>query len=59
MNLLILHLSDMHFGKKNNFTQDNISAIVNALHESMRGIDHVLVIVSRKIGVRHQRPQAW
>lgn len=55
MNLLILHLSDMHFGKKNNYTQDNINAIVNSLHESMRGIDHILVIVSGDLAFSGQK----
>lgn len=46
MNILILHLSDMHFGNKKNYSKENIVAIVSALQQSMARIDHVLIIVS-------------
>ena len=57
MNLLILHLSDMHFAKKNNFTRDNISAIVSALQESMSDTDHVLIIVSGDLAYSGQKDE--
>ena len=49
MNLLILHLSDMHFIRNNTFTQNNIDNIVNALQTSMHDIAHVLIVVSGDI----------
>lgn len=62
MNLLILHLSDMHFGKKNNYTNDNINAIVGALQQSMNDISHVLIIISGDLafsGLKAECRQVW
>ena len=41
MELMILHLSDMHFGKKNNYELKNINAITKALQQSIKGINHI------------------
>ena len=46
MKLLILHLSDMHFGDGNNYSRENVKGIVNALNASMEDVQHVLIIVS-------------
>lgn len=46
MNIMILHLSDMHFNSNNNFSSSNISAITNALREHIEGIDNILIIIS-------------
>lgn len=46
MKLLVLHLSDMHFKDTDNFGADNIKAMVSALRESTKGIEHLLIIIS-------------
>ena len=55
MNLLILHISDMHFRKKNSFSAENVNAIVNALRQSITGISDVLVVVSGDIAHSGQK----
>lgn len=46
MNLLILHLSDMHFKKSKNYEKSNIVSIVNALQQSMIDVNHILIVIS-------------
>lgn len=46
MKLLIVHLSDMHFGDGTNYLKENLDGIVNAMNTSMAEIQHVLIIVS-------------
>lgn len=46
MDLLILHLSDMHFGSENNYNNFHINAITSALKEAMNGTEHVFIIIS-------------
>ena len=45
-NLVILHLSDMHFVEENSYSLGNIRNIVNALHNSIVDIPNLLIIVS-------------
>jgi len=46
MKIIILHLSDMHFINSENFKEENIIAITNALNQSISKIVGILVIVS-------------
>lgn len=46
MNILVLHLSDMHFVREKNFSIDNINAIAKALQQSMMDIKNIIVIIS-------------
>ena len=46
MNLLILHLSDMHFTEDGNYDNDKVTSIVAAMNSYTQNIDHVLFIVS-------------
>ena len=46
MKLLIVHLSDMHFGDNKNYSKENIIGIVNALNASVTNVQHILIIVS-------------
>lgn len=46
MKLLIVHLSDMHFGDDKNYLKENVNGIINALNVSVVDIQHVLIIVS-------------
>ena len=57
MNLLILHLSDLHFDKYNNYQPENINAIVGALQQSMMNIEHILVVVSGDLAYSGKKQQ--
>ena len=46
MKLIILHLSDMHFSKKNSYQPVNIDAIVAALQQSVFEVQHIIILVS-------------
>lgn len=46
MKLLIMHLSDMHFGDGTNYSKENVNSIVSAMNDSMTEIQRVLIIVS-------------
>ena len=46
MKLLIIHLSDMHFGNGENYGNNNVNSIVNALNTSIYSIQHILIIIS-------------
>lgn len=46
MDILLLHLSDLHFKEKDNFDTVNIDSIVSALQQSMYNIEHILIIIS-------------
>lgn len=46
MKILILHLSDMHFSKKNSFNDNNITSIISALQQHVRDVEHVIILVS-------------
>lgn len=56
MKLYILHLSDIHFEKENDFCNSNVSAIVNALKID-KEIEAVLIIVSGDITYSGYRRQ--
>ena len=43
MKLIILHLSDMHFSKKNSYQPVNIDAIVAALQQSVFEVQHTFI----------------
>ena len=43
---MILHLSDIHFKENNNYSGDNINALISVLRPSMIEIENVLIIVS-------------
>lgn len=61
MKLFVLHLSDIHFEKENDYGDDNVCAIVNALKID-NDIEAVLVIVSGDItfsGYRRQYSTGW
>ena len=46
MKLLVLHLSDLHFRENNNFTDDNIHCLVNAIRPSISNVECILIVVS-------------
>lgn len=61
MKLFILHLSDIHFEKENDYNDSNIIGIVNALKID-REVEAVLVLVSGDItysGYRRQYSIGW
>ena len=61
MKLFVLHLSDIHFEKENDYGDDNVCAIVNALKID-NDIEAVLAIVSGDItfsGYRRQYSTGW
>ena len=61
MKLFVLHLSDIHFEKENDYGNDNVCGIVNALKID-NDIEAVLVIVSGDItfsGYRRQYSTGW
>ena len=49
MNLLVLHLSDIHFAKDNAFSEKNVKGIVASLQKAIYGIREILIIVSGDI----------
>lgn len=49
MNLLVLHLSDIHFAKDNAFSEKNVKGIVASLQKAIHGIREILIIVSGDI----------
>lgn len=60
MKILIIHLSDMHFGDGTNYSRNNLDGIVSAMNTSMVDIKHVLIIVSGDLmysGKEQQRIQ--
>ena len=46
MKLLILHLSDIHFTDSQNFGDTDVEKIIAAMQQSIRDVEHVIVIVS-------------
>lgn len=46
MKLHILHLSDIHFIDRTNYSDDNVDAIVSTLQPFASGMSHLLIIVS-------------
>ena len=46
MKILVLHLSDMHFGSTNNYQNSNVYGIVNALQQSIFEINKILILIS-------------
>lgn len=57
MKLLIFHLSDIHFRNKNNYTTDNVNAIINVLRPSMSEIEAVLIIISGDLAFSGKKQQ--
>lgn len=61
MKLFILHLSDIHFEKENDYNDSNVTGIVNALKID-KEVEAVLVVVSGDItysGYRRQYSIGW
>jgi 3',5'-cyclic AMP phosphodiesterase CpdA len=56
MKLFVLHLSDIHFETEDDYNEDNVNGIVNALKLD-QGIEAVLVIVSGDITYSGYRRQ--
>lgn len=57
MKLLILHLSDIHFCSPDNFTDENVEAIVSSLQESIKDIKKIIIFISGDIAFAGYKSQ--
>lgn len=57
MKIMILHLSDMHFGDEVSFSEENVQGIVNALNRLSYRIKNVLVIISGDLSYSGKKKQ--
>lgn len=57
MKIVILHLSDIHFGDSSNYSKENVDAITSVFRPFSSGIETVLIIISGDLafsGLKHQ-----
>ena len=59
MKLIILHLSDMHFSKKNSYQPVNIDAIVAALQQSVFEVQHIIILVSGDLAYSGKKSECF
>ena len=57
MKIIILHLSDMHFYDKKNFSITNVQRITDAINRLSSGVKHVLIIISGDLAYSGKKEQ--